>query len=185
VARYAITAGLALVASCASASPEPADPMIDAPKPPMIDAPIPIDAPPVDLCPGPSTCQTATVLSSLSGDTGSGRLPTQTGHQSAWFRVRVTEDSISSIALSLSAKLTSPAAVDFDVFIYVNVNNDVVECTTKLGMTTTSGNVDTTRAVWGDTGFSGDDRNVSIEVRPVSGTCAQNQTWQLEIIGNT
>jgi len=124
------------------------------------------------------------MLGSIGGDTGSDKL-TAMGHQSAWFRVRVTEDSINSIPLRLSAKLTSPAAVDFDVFLYVNVGTDAVECTTRVGTTTTSGSVDTTRAVWGDTGFSGDDRYVSIEVRPVSGTCATSQTWQLEIIGNT
>jgi hypothetical protein len=180
-------AGLALLASCASASPEPAEPMIDAPKPPPVDAPIPIDAPPVDLCPGPGTCQTAPLLGSISGDTGSDVL-TQTGYQSAWFRVRVTEDSSSAIKLSLSAELTSPAGVDFDVFLYVNVGSDVVECTTKVGTTTRSGNVDTARAVWGEGVIANgedDGRYVSIEVRPISGTCATSQTWQLKITGNT
>jgi hypothetical protein len=50
-----------------------------------------------------------------------------------------------------------------------------------------NGTTDTNRAEWGEGAIangSDDSRHVSIEVRPVSGTCAPGQTWQLEVEGN-
>ncbi len=186
LAGMAPTALMALVASCASAGDATPDarPIADAPR---ADAP-PADAP-VDMCPSAATCGTATMLGSVSGDTGNQTL-TAMGHQAAWLRVRLTEDynDVDGVAMSVSAKLTSPAGVDFDVFVYLNEGNDVVECSTTTGTTTTAGNVNTTRAVWGEGTFSNgspDDRWVSIEIRPISGVCAPAAMWQLEVVGNT
>ena len=126
-------------------------------------------------------------LGEISGDLGSDQL-TSMGVGSAWLRVRVREDSDSAIALSLTAKLTSPAAVDFDVILYLNKDSDEVECSTTVGTTNTNGTVSSVRTVWGDgiiANGSPDDRYVTIEVRHVSGTCAAAQMWQLEITGNT
>jgi hypothetical protein len=187
VSRYGFLAGLALMASCASAGSEgPADaPAADARRP--ADAAIPIDAP-MNVCPSAATCQTAMTLGQVSGDTGNMKL-TAMGYQSAWFRVRVTEDNNDIIGLTLrgSAKLTSPSAADFDVFVYVNAGSDVIECTTTTGTTTTNGTVNQVRAEWGEGTIpngSNDSRHMSIEVRPISGTCAPNQMWQLEVEGN-
>ncbi len=189
LAGVAPAALLALVASCASAGEVTPDarPPADGPRTP--EGP-PIDAPPVNVCPSALTCQAPTMLGSVSGDTGNQML-TAMGHQSAWFRVRITEDysDVDGVALSLTARLTSPPGVDFDVFVYLNQGNDAVECSTTSGTTTTSGNVNQTRAVWGETGpfsnGSADDRWVSIEVRPISGTCSPSATWQLVVEGNT
>jgi hypothetical protein len=139
-------------------------------------------------CPSTDTCAAAMLLGSVSGDTGNQKL-TATGYRAAWYRVRVTEDnsSIAGVTLRVAAKLTSPAAVDFDVFVYVNEGSDVIECSTTTGTTSTSGNVDTVKAEWGEGTISNgnaDDRNVSIEVRPKSGQCMPPYTWQLEIEGN-
>lgn len=139
-------------------------------------------------CPSADTCTGAMMLGTVSGDTGNQKL-TAMGYRAAWYRVRVSEDdsSIGGLTLRVAAKLTSPAAVDFDVFVYLNAGNDVIECSTTTGTVSTSGNVDTVKAEWGEGTFSNgsdDGRSVSIEVRPKSGQCMQQYTWQLEVEGN-
>jgi hypothetical protein len=184
VSRYAVLAGVALIASCATASDGQQMP-IDAHRP---DTPTPVDAA-VDMCPSGLTCQTSTVLGTVSGDTGADTL-TAMGYQSAWFQVRVTEDyndPISGRSLRLSAKLTSPSMVDFDVFVYLNFGNDVVECSTSVGTTTKNGTIDETRVQWGEGSTpngNNDSRTASIEIRPISGACATAQMWQLTVQGN-
>jgi hypothetical protein len=178
---------MVLVASCASAGEGTSDarPAADGPS---ADSP-PIDAPPVDMCPSAATCADATMLGSISGDTENQKL-TAMGHQSAWFRVRVTEDYnhiIYGRTLRTAAKLTSPPGVDFDVFVYVNLGSDAIECSASIGAKTTNGNVEQTRTEWGEMNGpngSDDDRWMSIEVRPVFGACAPDAMWQLEIEGN-
>jgi hypothetical protein len=189
VSRYAVISGLTLMASCAGAGDGSGDPStLDAPRAP--DAAIHPDPPPapMNVCPSAQTCQAATMLGTVSGDTDSTTL-TVTGYRSAWFRVRVTENynDIFGYKLRVSAKLTSPAAVDFDVFVYVNAGSDVIECSTTVGTPTTNGTMNETRTQWGEGSAPNgvdDDRDVSIEVRPISGTCAPNQMWQLAVEGN-
>ncbi len=151
------------------------------------DGPRPVDAAQGD-CSSTDTCLGAMMLGSVSGDTGAQKL-TAMGYRSAWFRVRVTEDNagISGLALRVSAQLTPPASAGFDVFVYVNAASNVVECTTPLGTASTDGDVKLTKAMWGEAGLSNgidDGRDVSIEVRPVSGPCVAGQMWQLEVAGN-
>jgi hypothetical protein len=124
----------------------------------------------------------------VSGDTGNIHLNTS-GHQSAWFRVRVTEDDSAVLGLKLrvGAKLTSPATNDYDVFVYVNSGSDVVECATTTGTITTNGTLDENKAEWGEgtiSNGSDDDRNVSIEIRPIGTSCATTNPWTLEVEGN-
>lgn len=151
------------------------------------DSTLPIDAF-VNECPSTDTCTAAMMLGNVSGDSANQKVNAM-GFRAAWYRVRVTEDnsSVGGVKLRVSAKLTSPAAVDFDVFVYVNTGSDVVECTTPSGSTTTTGNTDQVKVEWGEGTISNgndDGRNVSIEVRPKSGQCAQSYTWQLEVEGN-
>jgi hypothetical protein len=86
--------------------------------------------------------------------------------------------------LHLSATVTSPAGVDFDVAVYLNPDNDVVECSAAAGTQTTTGSVKETRASWGDTFATSDSRYVSIEIRRLSGSCAPAQMWQLDVEGD-
>lgn len=179
--------GLALVTACASAgAPGDGDPGIDAPRP--VDARI-IDTPPPDLCPSMQTCQTPTMLGQISGDTNSPML-TAMGYQSAWLRVRVTEDYndiLNGRSLRALVRLTSPASADFDVFTYVNKSDDEIECSTTIGTPTMNGTVNEVKAQWGEGGSpnaSNDSRWLSIEIRPVSGRCNPSQTWQLVVQGN-
>ncbi len=181
--------------ACASAGtgsgdlePDAAKQPADAPTVPPDTEPPPMDSPPANLCPSTATCQTATQLGNVSGDTGNAKLSAM-GHQSAWFRVRVTEDDsdVFGLTLRVAAKLTSPASNDYDVFVYLNSGSDVVECATTSGTTTTNGTINENRAEWGEGGFSNgsdDSRDVSIEVRPIGTSCAAAAPWTLEVEGN-
>ena len=183
-----------LFLGCASAGseitpPDSGKPPVDSPDSPPPDAlEIPLDSPPMNLCPSTATCQAAVQLGTVSGDTNNLKLSAM-GHQAAWFRVRVTEDDedVPGLALRMSAKLTSPASNDYDVFVYLNAGSDVVECTTTTGTKTITGAEKLDRAEWGE-GFVpnglDDDRDVSIEVRPVGVNCSAAAPWQLEIEGN-
>jgi hypothetical protein len=155
----------------------------------IADAPIdpPMDAP-LATCTGSGTCQTGTMLGTVSGDTGNAKL-TASGYQSAWYRVRVTEDDsdVFGLTLRVGAKVTSPTNAAFDVFIYVNSGSDIVECSTTTGTKTTNGNVRQVRAEWGEGAISNgsdDGRTVSIEVRPLAASgCSPSDMWQLEVEG--
>ena len=181
---------LALV-GCASATPpgEQADASTDAPgkRDAAIDAPN-IDAA-VNNCTSAMTCQTAMMLGMVSGDTLNGKLPAS-GYQAAWFRVRVTEDDqdFPGLTLRVSSKLTFPASVGFETYVYVNSGNDVAsECAITTGTRSTVGNVQTVKAEWGEgvvPNGSSDSRNVTIEVRPIGGNCSAGQMWTLEVEGN-
>jgi hypothetical protein len=179
---------VAVLASCASAGP--AERAVDAgpiDSAPRIDAPTPIDGQ-LNTCVSTPTCQGAMMLGTVSGDTGNVKLSAM-GTDAAWFRVRVTEDenSIGGLALRVAAKLTSPSAVNFDVFVYVNTGSDVIECSHTVGTATTAGPVDQVKAEWGEgtiANGSNDGRNASIEVRPISSNCDPGQPWQLEIEGD-
>ena len=158
----------------------------------QVDAPKATDAA-IDgassVCATASTCQTAMDLGSVSGDTGA-VMRSASGYQSAWYKVRVTEDdsAVFGIKLSATIRLTSPAASNYDVFVYVNTGADVVECTTSSGTLTTSGTTDSVYIIWGEgtvSNGSDDGRTVSIEVRPISGACAPADPWQLVVTGDT
>src|SRR3954471_5816730 len=117
--------------------------MPDAPSSQMPDAAMP-DAPSGSVCASAQTCTGAMMLGSVSGDTGNAKL-TASGYQSAWYRVRVTEDDsdVFGLTLRVGANLTSPSGAQFDVFVYLNTGSDVVQCTTTVGSSTTSGSTKT------------------------------------------
>ncbi len=151
-----------------------------------------IDAPGSDAlntCPSAMTCASAMMLGTVSGDSGNMKL-SASGYQAAWFRVRVTEDDNELLGLTLrvASKLTFPAAVGFETYVYVNSGSDVAaECAITTGTRTTVGNLQTVKGEWGEGTFSNgssDSRNVTIEVRPVGSNCSMPQMWQLEVEGN-
>jgi hypothetical protein len=153
--------------------------------------PMPPDASTGLPCSSGAVCSGAMTLPAISGDMGSQKQIAQ-GYQSAWYKIRVTEDvgGITGVSTSAEVKLTSPVGADFDVFVYLNPDSDVSqECSMTYGTKTTNGNVETVLADWGETNGglangAGDSRTMSIEIRPVSGTCSVGQVWQLEVTGN-
>jgi hypothetical protein len=180
-------------AGCASAgSAGTTDASQDASTDKTADAAVIVDAAidgALPSCASADMCQSAMMLGTVSGDTGNVKL-TASGYRSAWYRVRVTEDdsSVTGLSLRVAAKLTSPGAPMFDVFVYLNAGSDQVECATTTGTTSTAGMTKSVRAEWGEGTFSNgseDGRNVSIVVRPLAQSgCAAAATWQLEIEGN-
>jgi hypothetical protein len=150
----------------------------------------PGDAGPGDAatCHSSNACTTAITLGTVSGDTGNETL-TRQGSNAAWFRVRVTENdnTISGVPMHVLVRLNPPAGEDFDVFVYVNPDTDTLECASSSGVATTIGAMKQVRASWGEDvvpdGID-DSRDVSIEIRPRSATCAPGAQWQLVIQGN-
>ena len=190
--------GVALLAAgCATAgngngngsgNPDAPSGIIDAPMQ-VLDAPKLVDAPSQATCNSGATCSAAMSLGSVSGDTGNDT-KTGSGYESAWFTVRVTEDDSSPIGapMNLTVNLTSPPGVNFDLYLYVNSGSDAVECSTASSQSTNTGTSDQAHISWGESGtFSNgadDGRTVSIEVRPVSGTCASSSMFQLTAYGD-
>lgn len=140
-------------------------------------------------CASPNTCVGSTDLGTISGDTGAG-VKTAQGSGSQWFKVRVTEDDSNVFGLSLLAKaeLTSPPGTNFDVFVYVAGSSSATECSAVSASGTSSAALDTAKAEWGEgtiSNGSSDDRNVTVEVRWISGTCSPTAKWTLNVRGNT
>ena len=149
----------------------------------------PVDAPTSMACSSSATCATATALGNISGDTGLD-MQTASGYQAAWYSVRVTEDDSGplGVPMVLDAKLVSPASASYDVYVYVNTGNDVIECNTPAGTATRTGTTDELRERWGETGTfangNDDSRTVSIEIRPTGTSCSAANPWQLTLTGD-
>jgi hypothetical protein len=154
----------------------------------LSDAPQP-DASSALACATSATCPTATSLGQLNGDDGG--TVTASGTQAAWLSVRVNEDDSGPLAdpMRVLTQLTSPSTSEmFDLFLYVNIDADVVECGTPTGTPATTGASESVELEWGETGtFANgvdDSRTMSIEIRPRAGiTCSSSATWQLAIHG--
>jgi hypothetical protein len=202
LARFVPT--LALVSACATAGSdeiggdsdahvgiEPADAAREPDAPPGApDADTRPDASAGVACDTNVTCAGALTLAAISGDVGTGKQTAQ-GYQSAWYKLRLTEDEhgIFGRNLSVQVKLTSPPGNDFDVFLYLNQDSDVTqECSVQFGDRSSAGPVDSIHAEWGEGGglaSGGDDaRTASIEIRHIAGVCSVAQVWQLEVEGN-
>src|SRR5206468_4927628 len=110
------------------------------------------------------------------------------GYESAWYKIHVNEGDSSPFAAGMSAtvQLTSPPGVNFDLFVYESGDATSIECTTVAGSSTNTGTTDQVHLSWGESGtFSNgndDSENLTIEVRPVSGTCAASSTFQLVVL---
>ena len=186
------------VAACAEAGHPSGGGPADAPGVPIdgakaIDAHVTqMDAPVQSgSCSTTATCMAPTMtLTSVSGDTGAGTA-TASGYQSAWFQVRVTEDDSGpfGVSMTMTATLTSPAATNYDLYLYINTGSDVLSCTTPTGAATKNGAVQSQKLTWGESGtFSNgndDGRTVVVEVRAPATGCAPAATWQLNVQGDT
>ena len=70
-------------------------------------------------CPNVDTCQGASGIGLVSGDSGSDTVGAS-GSESTWIEFQVTEndDSLVGAQLSFTATLQSPAGADFDLYVY-------------------------------------------------------------------
>ena len=141
-------------------------------------------------CSTTATCMAPTMtLASVSGDTGNGTA-SASGYQSAWYQIRVTEDdnSVIGVAMTMTATLTSPAATNYDLYLYVNTGTDALSCTTPNGAATKNGTTQSQKLKWGEgtvANGSDDSRTVVVEVRAPATGCMSTATWQLNIVGDT
>ncbi len=146
------------------------------------------DSGPGPSCASPNTCPASQDLGSVSGDTGSGTR-TSSATTSKWLKVRITEDDDGIIGSKLKVRisLSSPPGSNFDLYAYLPGGSSGVLCTGPTSSSTNSGAPDEVTFDWGEglvPNGSDDSRNVSIEVRHVSGTCAAGQSWTLTVRGN-
>lgn len=187
---------LALVlVGCATAG-SPSNPMPDSSSQPHLDGPVQkmdapaqIDAPSTATCNSGMTCAQAMSLGTIDGDQNSDT-KTAMGYESAWFNVRVNEgdSSVFAAPMKVTINLTSPAGENFDLYAYVNTGTDVTECTTVTAQSTNTSGTDQVHLNWGESGtFSNgvdDSRTLSIEVRPVTGTCSASNMFTLVVYGD-
>jgi hypothetical protein len=155
---------------------------------PQLDAPSLVDAV-AATCKTSVTCATATTLTAIGGDRAGASSSSATGYQAAWYSIRLNETDASPFAdpMSIKTTLTSPSGTVFDLLIYVDTGNDVVDCTTPTGSVTTSGTSETSDIKWGESGTfangANDSRTVSIQISPPSGSgCSPSETWSLSIL---
>ena len=181
---------------CATAG-SPSNPMPDSSGQPHLDAPVgkmdapmqQMDAPATATCNSGITCAQAMNIGQVDADQNADT-KTAMGYESAWFSVRAHEgdSSVFAAPMNVTINLTSPTGENFDLFVYVNTGSDVTECTTVSQSSTNTSGTDQVHLSWGESGtFSNgndDSRTISIEARPVSGTCAASTMFTLVVYGD-
>ncbi|MBI4511750.1 MAG: hypothetical protein HY698_19105 [Deltaproteobacteria bacterium] len=153
------------------------------------------DAGPADAsaarCDFASKCPTVRELGMISGDTGTGSLKAS-GTRSEWLLMRLTEDDgsfLEGVDVKGKFTLTSPTGANYDLFLYVASSDETtdVECENSQYSSSSAGSKDEISVAWSDNrpiGGADDSRNITVEVRHVSGTCTGG-AWSLQIEGNT
>jgi hypothetical protein len=123
-------------------------------------------------------CSSAQYLGSVSGDQGTTGFISRNGWGEAWFRVGITEDNTSSRYISASVRLSVPAGVNYDLYVYC------ASCVGSLAGSSTNGTGQTDQVVvrWEDRFIIDDAQDILIQVRYLSGASANN--WTLSITGN-
>ncbi len=129
------------------------------------------------------SCQTAVYLGAMSGQEGGGKVSAQ-GRCSKWFTVRVNETvtyNLTPIDLGVHVKLVSPDDTKFDLYTYMNVQKDLLECQ-KVSQSSSNvlSRVDAVDLVWPDVAFSDMSRTIAVEVRSHDGTCSTG-TYSLSV----
>lgn len=134
----------------------------------------------------PLTCQTAQVLSAVSGDDGG--TVSATGTASRWFHVHIleTNSSIFEEDLSYTVTLASPPGMVYDLVVHQGPQDGNVNCN-ATPMYGQGGAVQTVSNSWDDDqGLGGEDDSLwlAIEVFYVSGDDCVTP-WQLTVQGGT
>ncbi len=140
-------------------------------------------------CDFPHECVDAIDVGTVSGDTGSDVIEVQ-GATSTWLKVRVLEKNESLVGhkLKLKASLRPGNATNFDLYLFLNENSDVLECTHLVASSLkTLNQLDTASVSFGEGSVPNgnlDHRWVTIEIRRVIGTCDTANPWTLKLEGN-
>ena len=155
-------------------------------------------------CEAASTCQAPSETGEIKADEfGSDDDILVKGIGTTWIKVRALESSQcvagdittwTPDAMSLRVELASPIMENYDLYVYTNLAQDVVECTTPNEESTKTDSFSDKEMVyfeWGEvggtvsefmcTGSVDDSRDVMIEVRAVEASCVEY--WTLEVSG--
>ncbi len=129
-------------------------------------------------CGTTNACGSSFFLGKISGDTGY-ESTMGYGYQSTWYKLTISEDDhgLSSVPLWASVWLEpSPAAI-FDLYLYDGCNSLIASSTDvasehhiSVQLPDVKGNDDT--------------KDLFIEIRYRSGTCASSSNWSLHVEGN-
>lgn len=136
----------------------------------------------------PNDCAGAENLGAVAGDENGAAVVVQ-GTTSKWFKIRVEEraSGISETDLSYSVSLTSPAGMNYDLYVLEGPQDGNPNCNAAPKVGQSNGTAEVVSASWDDDqGFGGEDDSVwlSIEVRHLSGEmCDLDDRWTLSIQG--
>jgi hypothetical protein len=131
----------------------------------------------------PNQCSGAIEILSIAGDIGSDTR-NETGTTSKWFKLNVQETVNSPFTfppLSYTATLTSPAGMNFDLYIY---DGDSTGPNCMANPAKADGDPDAFSEKWNDTVGSDDTKWIVLEVRYASGTDCSG-SWSLTVQGDT
>lgn len=140
--------------------------------------------------PTTNTCATAKDLGTLVGDTDKPKINAQ-GTCSQWLKVRITEADKSVFANNqkVEATLVSPEGADFDLYVYMNKENDVTECSkASESSVLPASRSDVVQLTWGEewtANNTDDSRTLAIEVRAKDAKDCGKGNWVLTLTGNS
>ena len=137
----------------------------------------------------PDQCDAnATPLPSIAGDQ-SGPTVGASGYTSEWLRIDVTEQDSNIVGkkLTLTAALTSPPGMNYDLYAYLGGSVGDIQCSNPKAQSTSTTGVDQVSFQWGEGSISNgsdDSATVMLEIRWVSGACTNTQNWSLSAHGD-
>lgn len=137
----------------------------------------------------PNDCAGAENLGAVAGDEDGAPVVVE-GTTSKWFQIRIEERSsgISETDLSYSVSLTSPAGMNYDLYVLQGPQDGNPDCGAGPTVGQSNGVAEVVSASWDDDqGFGGEDDSLwlSIEVRHLSGEmCDLDDRWTLSIQGD-
>lgn len=146
------------------------------------------DGGPTGDCPNVDTCQGASGIGLVSGDSGSDTIGAG-GSEPTWLEFQVTEndDSLVGAQLSFTVTLLSPAGADFDLYVYRSGAGGASGCNGTMQSSMSAGSQDAVSMTWGEgvvpNGLD-DGVWVAVEIREKNDVCSA-QEWVLQVEGNT
>lgn len=122
-------------------------------------------------------CAVAQDLGTVSGDEGAGTT-FATGTGEGWYRIRILENSTSSIYISAHVILDVPGGIDYDLQVYcLSCGGLIAGTSTRL-----SGIQDVVEVRWADRSGTSDSADILIHVAYFNGQ--SGSPWNLRVRGN-
>lgn len=141
------------------------------------------------MCQNHLTCAGAMVIGGVSGDEPSAPL-NASGDEPTWLAFQVSENNndISGEKLTFTATLTSPAGLDFDLYVFRGPAGGTSGCGGTQSQSTNAAAIDSVYMEWGEGTLANnadDDAWIAVEVRAKNGFCEPGLEWTLTVTGDT